>query len=150
MEVMICECCGNVQELDEIETVKSYLGTAGDCPVYENIISPCSRCNGTFVEAVECKNCGNYTTEEDNHYGLCNLCVAEYSTEEIAFILGEKAPEKVSINSFVRYLFSENEINDILKNYIPQKFTPTELENMIKEFCGQEMIEYLAEYLKSL
>lgn len=69
----MCIFCGNVVE--EV-TYTRWKHTEIDGDYYECDEDPCG-CGGYFVDAAECKRCGEYEAENELTNGWCRACVTE-------------------------------------------------------------------------
>ena len=115
---MIYKCvdCGHLFEDGEQATwVEMHGFTYGNGETFYG----CPICRGDYDETVECKSCGSHHFEEDLENGICKECIAEYEKDVLFCLnLGEKETVKVEINGAVASLWSEDEINEILTDYV--------------------------------
>lgn len=100
-EMFKCRKCGKLIESEEDLWLE-------DCP----------ECGGSMDYAFKCELCGEYhcNSEEYNCEGVCAECVEDEINVENALEYGsqEAETESVSINGFLAFYFSEDEINEIL------------------------------------
>lgn len=100
-EMFKCRKCGKLIESEEDLWLE-------DCP----------ECGGSMDYAFKCELCGEYHcySEEYNCEKVCEDCVEDEINVENALEYGsqEGETESVSINGFLAFYFSEDEINEIL------------------------------------
>lgn len=100
-EMFKCRKCGKLIESEEDLWLE-------DCP----------ECGCSMDYAFKCALCGEYhcNSEEYNCEGVCEDCVEDEINVENALEYGsqEGETESVSINGFLAFYFSEDEINEIL------------------------------------
>lgn len=112
MGVYVCHICGDVFDGD--------LPTAIEPHGEELPILACNRCRwGEYVEAKECKACGEYFPD-NNNYGFCDTCIDENATIEMAIELGENDLVNMEINSLLVSLFTREEIEAILLKIVKE------------------------------
>ena len=101
MEKYKCRKCGKLIESEEDLWLE-------DCP----------ECGGSMDYAFKCELCGEYHchSKEYSCEGVCEDCVEDEINVENALEYGsqEGETESVSINGFLAFYFSEDEINEIL------------------------------------
>ena len=115
---MICLDCGTVFNADEVERVQDYRGECWGRPAYEEELI-CPHCKSSDIEdAEECEICDSWCSakKQNNNKGICTACIETYSTDKECFEACErnKETESVEIKSYLAYMFSESEIEDIL------------------------------------
>lgn len=134
----MCDVCGKIYDESEIPLKKSFLGSVNGVELYEDEYQSCD-CGGTFVDAVRCEKCGEYVTEEEQYYGFCTTCINNFCGFETAKKIGKDNCEKVSINGFLAYVFSQKEIENILWN----KLLSTGKDNIFsnaERYCKEDLI----------
>ena len=120
-----CMECGKPFEEDEGIRKTGILSYYGETPVKEQYIV-CPHCGGGTMEpARKCRVCGEWCAEEALNNGVCYVCEESVTVKDCYEISKEKnEKEKVEINSFLAYAFSEKEIETILMNaFLTQKPT---------------------------
>ena len=109
-----CLECGHIFEEGEQKSWYEPHGELWDgCPI----------CNGQYEEARSCQVCGGVFLEEElNGACVCDECINEYREDlDTCLLIGEKYPQKVSINSVYASLFEEKDIDMILNEYVKTK-----------------------------
>lgn len=97
----------------------------------------CPSCGkGILVEAELCPVCGQ-PFESDNFEGVCNDCLEEHETLEVALKIGDVNREPVEINGFIATALSADRICHILEEAV---------KGMIKD-RDDAVIEYLRDDL---
>ena len=141
---MICLDCGTVFGIDEVERVQDYRGECWGQPAYEEELI-CPHCKSSDIEdAEECEICGSWCSAEElyDNGGICTACLETYSTDKECFEACErnKETESIEINSYLAYMFSESEIEDILLEELAKSANSTNVkklrEDFIKENCS--------------
>lgn len=137
-----CLECGHIFEEGE-EAV--WYDTHGlERPPYEKM-SGCPICKGAYEETVQCAVCGSEHLEDELNGGVCDECIDEYrkdfnSCYELSF--GEKT--EIKINSLLASLFDVSDIEQILKEYIREKYPDVDCSQFIdedKSWFGERIAE---------
>jgi len=145
----ICKSCGAVVDEDELNTVRCKVSDyAGGC--YQNF-TECT-CGGDYEEAKQCVECGEYFAEDEMSGEYCAECLKEHATVENAIASGNEATEKVSVNGFVAFVFSEEEINEILVGALEKKINSgtagaNSIIDRARDFCFDDAT-WFAEWLE--
>ena len=151
----ICENCGKLREelssydyFDNVDGNPSMSGRAHEEDTY------CNSCWGHFVEAVECKICGEWT--DANKGNICENCLKEHTNITTAIAYADKTMDKneVKINSFIADLFDENQIDYILKNAIVEmvnsgNYNKEFFDKKVKDFCYNDKSHFI-DYLETI
>ena len=133
----ICEDCGDTRsELkEEYEHIGGFQsGKQG----YTYTDDECS-CGGTYVEAVKCEECGDWASEL--YSGVCDDCLENNATVANAERFGEEERTYVSINGLYARVFSQDQINHILKVTLNEMLNSTICDTAIK-FCLKNKAEF--------
>lgn len=135
-----CLECGHIFEEGEQISFKRELwdmeafGFASGCPI----------CKGNYEETTPCKICGSELLEEELHGCVCEKCVEPYRKDwKACFKIGEKEKTSININSFLVDMFSENEIEAILYEFL-EKTKEVDCSPFIdnnKEWFGERLLE---------
>ena len=131
----ICERCGNVIEDDEFPTEVQCHGYTSLGDSFDETIDGCCSCGGEYVEAYQCKVCGEWFAEDDLCYDVCDDCVKENETVAEALSIGEEYTEQVDINGFVAKVLSVEQINNILSRWVEENFVDRSKD--VVEYCGE-------------
>ena len=76
----ICTDCWHVFDDDDVARWRECIGECWGRPAYEQVTG-CPRCHGDYVEAVECKKCGEYAPKyELDDDGFCEKCNEDQET----------------------------------------------------------------------
>ncbi len=133
----ICNDCGKVLDEDELiiseDKVSDYAGGT-----YER--SATCTCGGSCKEASRCIGCGEYFPDEELSGGYCIDCLKESATVNNAIGCGNEEKSEIKINGFLAYLFSEKEIEEILKVALDKKINESDANAMkamdeAQDFC---------------
>ena len=138
---MICLDCGNVFSADEVERVQEYRGECWGSPAYEEELI-CPHCKSSDIEdAEECEICDSWCSAEElyDNGGICTACLEMYSTDKECFEACErnKETESVEINSYLAYMFSESEIEDILLDELAKSANSTNVKKLREDFVKE-------------
>ena len=136
-----CLECGHI--FDECE-VYWWEETHGlDTPPYEKF-SGCPICKSVYEETTPCKICGSEHLENELYGCVCAECVEPYRKNwKACFKIGEKEKTSIDINSFLADMFSENEIEAILYEFL-EKTKEVDCSPFVdnnKEWFGERLLE---------
>ena len=138
---MICLDCGTVFDADEVQRVQDYRGECWGRPAYEEELI-CPHCKSSGIDdAEECEICGSWCSTEElyDNGGLCTACLETYSTDKECFEACErnKDTESVELNSYLAYMFSEDEIEDILLEELAKSANSTNIAKLRDDFVKE-------------
>lgn len=118
----ICMDCGRIFEDEEQKTWSESRGEFWGVSCSEEM-SGCPDCGGDYDEAEQCEICGKDCCKEELICGVCEECIDEASKN---FKLCEKIcgdeKKEIKINALLASLFDEGDIEQILKEYIKDKW----------------------------
>ena len=108
-------------------------------------MSGCPLCKGDYEETVKCSICGSEHLEDELNGGVCDECIDEYRKDfqtcyEVSF--GET--EDIKINALLASLFDVSDIEQILKEYIRDKWQDVDCSQFIdedKSWFGERLVE---------
>lgn len=143
--MMICDNCGELCDEDDLPTyTEDYGYDTGvgyrSCP---QTFTDCDcSCGGTFVDAKRCEICDEWCNPDDLHGGVCDSCLDDSVDVDYALLIGDENKEKIEINGFLSQIFSETEIENLLKNRLNENksFYRKETENYClddKDYFGE-------------
>jgi hypothetical protein len=139
----ICEDCGIVVE--ELETLRQSHPYGEGWATEEYFNTTCPHCRGELVEAKICPVCEtvyiNSETEE-----ICSNCIEDAMTFENAKEMGEESKSTIEVNGFWGFVFTEEEINEILEREFKGMLDYTQKE-YVKEYCLEDKW-YFSNYIK--
>lgn len=109
-----CLECGHIFENGEAREVREDDGYVYVCPI----------CGGDFEKTVKCSLCKGEFLEDELNGGVCDECIDEYRNQakicvDISEQEGTKA--KINVNYLIPFILSEEDINDILIEYIKKE-----------------------------
>ena len=109
-----CLECGHIFENGEAREVREDDGYVYVCPI----------CGGDFEKTVKCALCKGEFLEDELNGGVCDECIDEYRNQakicvDISEQEGTKA--KINVNYLIPFILSEEDINDILIEYIKKE-----------------------------
>jgi hypothetical protein len=93
-----CNNCGKI-----VEKLKEVEPTYQECGYVEDYCS----CGGQYVDAYQCKECGEWFTEEELDGGICEECIDSSINLQTVF-------------EYVNECDLEDDIHDCLKSYVNQ------------------------------
>ena len=84
----------------------------------------------------------NGAIPDDLHGGVCDSCLDDSVDVDNALLIGDENKEKVEINGFLAQIFSETEIENLIKNKLNENksFYRKETENYClddKDYFGE-------------
>ena len=142
--MLVCNVCGDVIEDYEIPTRTQCHGhTSLGQELLETIDGNCS-CGGEYVEATQCKICGEWFDNEEMH-GICECCLEEFETVPVALEMGKEYTEEVEINGFVANALSNEQINKILVKWVSENIIDHSKE--VVKYCNEDK-EYFSEWIE--
>ena len=126
-----CKSCGHIfEEGEQYEWEERHgLGT----PPYEKF-SGCPICHREYEEAQYCKICGEPYTHDELMNGICDECITERGKdfETVSDItLKCKVKEYVKIDSLICALLPQEEIEDILYEYLMKNETAIDKDTVL-------------------
>lgn len=136
------KCCECGEVFEEAFFWNESRGEYWGFPCSEQM-SGCPSCKGGFEEAEECEICGKYFLPTELHGGVCDECIKENSDFDICYEIGTENPETIKINGFLACLFSQSEIEYILKTEL-KKSKSIDCSEYIKndiEWFGEELVK---------
>ena len=123
----------------------------------------CNDCGLTFPEDRECPSCGSNDVEEveqccdcnewitvgtiyDDIYGsypekgICGDCLNDMATPDnvVEYGSSEFFGDKPQVSEFFRSLLDENEMNEIILNYLKEHETPESLQRLAREYIDDD------------
>ena len=134
-----CNECGF--EFDEAESYDERVGEFWGQPAYEEELI-CPHCKSSDIEdAEECEICGSWCSAEElyDNGGICIACLETYITDKECFEACErnKETESVELNSYLAYMFSKSEIEDILLEELARSANSTNVKNLREDFVKE-------------
>ena len=140
--MFICNECGKIVE--RLPMGKQCHGhTSLGFAIEEKVVEPCS-CGGEFVEATECKVCGNHF-DNSNLFGVCESCLEEHETVGEALKIGNINHEDVAINGFIAKVLSADQINYILRRWVEENFVDHSRD--VVRYCESDK-SYFSEWIE--
>lgn len=121
-----CLECGHIFEGCEAKSIKEDYGYEFVCPI----------CGGDFEETVKCSICKGEFLEDELNGGVCDECINEYrncATMCIDICEAEGTRKNVKINYLVASILAEEEINNILIEYVKANKPNANCEKYIDE-----------------
>ena len=141
--MFVCKNCENLVE--EIPTTKQYHDYTSLGQRLEETIDCLCHCGGEYVEAEQCKVCGEWFDNCELH-GVCEVCLEDYETVGEALAIGEENTESVDgINGFVASVLSVEQINKILTKWVEENFT--DHSTFVVKYLEADK-SYFSEYLE--
>lgn len=137
-----CVDCGHIFEDGEQAIWEERHGL--DTPPYEKM-SGCPLCKSDYEETTPCAVCGSEHLEEELNGGVCDECIDEYRKDFNACYgvsLGETT--EIKINSLLASLFDVSDIEQILKEYIRDRWKDVDCSPFIDEdisWFGEKLVE---------
>lgn len=140
-----CLECGHIFEEGEQKTWNEDRGEFWGVPCSEEM-SGCPICRGDYEEMKKCTICGQYFTEDKLHPNVCDECISKYEDDlDVCLKIGALSTEKVEINCCIASLLDENEINDILADYLKTRedISCKYFIDEDKSWFGEQLVEVL-------
>lgn len=126
-----CIECGNIFEYGEESVWYEKHGL--DTPPYEKRTG-CPLCKGDYEETVKCKICGAEHFEHELNGGVCEDCINKCRNDfNICYKVSFGETTKIEINSLLASLFDVGDIEQILKEYIRDRWHNVDCSPFIDE-----------------
>ena len=136
----ICSDCGKVFEDEEVLNVEKNDRISGNVFLCRPIrcgsyceLEDCT-CGGELEKAMPCENCGSWV--EDGNC-LCKDCLEEYKTLDTALEIGGDWDDCVSLNGFLLYFYSREDIELILLDAIRNE-SVEKVKRAIEKYCNED------------
>lgn len=128
-----CLECGHIFDEGEQAVWSESRGEFWGIPCSEEM-SGCPLCKGEYEKTVQCAFCDSEHLEDELFGGVCDECIDEYrkdfnSCYELSF--GETT--EIKINSLLASLFEVSDIEQILKEYIRDRWQDVDCSPFIDE-----------------
>lgn len=139
-----CLECGHIFEDGEQDCWEEgrgeYWGT-----VCSETMSGCPLCRGEYEETTPCKICGSERLDDELFGGVCEECIDEYRKNfNVCYELSIEEKTEIEINSLLASLFDVSDIEQILKEYIRDKWRDVGCSQFIDEdisWFGEKLAE---------
>lgn len=119
-----CLNCGHIFEWCEAKEVKEDYGYEYCCPI----------CDGDFKETVKCSICKGEFLEDELNGGVCDECIDEYRKNfNACYEASLDETVEIKINALLASLFDVRDIEQILKEYIRDKWQDVDCSQFIDE-----------------
>lgn len=139
-----CLSCGHIFEEGEQACWRESRGEYWGSPCYETI-SGCPICRGEYEETVQCAVCGSEHLEDELNGGVCDECIDEYRKNfNACYELSVEEKTEIKINSLLASLFDVSDIEQILKEYIRDRWRDVDCSPFIdedKSWFGERIAE---------
>lgn len=139
-----CLDCGHIFEEGEQARWSESRGEFWGVACSENM-SGCPLCNGEYEETVQCAVCGSEHLEDELNGGVCDECIDEYRNNfNRCYELSDGETTKIEINSLLASLFDVSDIEQILKEYIRDRWQDVDCSPFIdedKSWFGEKIAE---------
>lgn len=139
-----CLNCGHIFEEGEQACWNESRGEFWGSPCSEEM-SGCPLCNGAYEKTTPCKICGSEHLEDELNGGVCNECIDEYRKNfDACYKLSIGKTTKIEINSLLASLFEVSDIEQILKEYIIDRWHDVDCSQFIDEdisWFGEKLAE---------
>ena len=128
-----CLECGHVFSEYDLNTCEESRGEHFGIPCYEKM-SGCPICEGDYEETVQCAVCGSEHLEDELFGGVCSECIDEYRKDfNACYEISIGETKEIKINALLASLFDVSDIEQILKEYIRDKWKDVDCSQFIDE-----------------
>ena len=128
-----CLECGHVFSEYDLNTWEESRGEHFGIPCYEKM-SGCPICEGDYEETVQCADCGSEHLEDELFGGVCSECIDEYRKDfNACYEISIGETKEIKINALLASLFDVSDIEQILKEYIRDKWKDVDCSQFIDE-----------------
>ncbi len=117
-----CLECGHIFEEGEEIKYNEYIGEwRGRQAIKE--LKGCPLCLGSFEKTIPCAICGSEHLEDELNGRVCDECIDEYRKDfNVCYEISIVETEEIKINSLLASLFDPSDIEQILKEYIRDRW----------------------------
>lgn len=128
-----CLECGHVFSEYDLNTWEESRGEHFGIPCYEKM-SGCPICEGDYDETVQCAVCGSEHLEDELFGGVCSECIDEYRKDfNACYEISIGETKEIKINALLASLFDVSDIEQILEEYIRDKWKDVDCSQFIDE-----------------
>ena len=128
-----CLGCGDIFEEGEQARWNESRGECWGTHCSEHM-SGCPLCKGEYEETVQCAVCGSEHLEDELNGGVCDECIDEYRKNfNACYELSIGETTEIKINSLLASLFDVSDIEQILKEYIRERWQDVSCDKFIDE-----------------
>ena len=129
-----CIDCGHIFEEGEQATIQDDRGEFWGMPCSETLYV-CPICHGDYEEARRCAVCESLFTDEEMNGGVCADCVDKFRNDfDICYrVASAQGDAEIKINSLLASLLDQSDIEQILKEYIRDKWKGVDCSSFIDE-----------------
>jgi hypothetical protein len=139
-----CLDCGHIFEYGEEIRWSESRGEFWGVACSENM-SGCPLCKGEYEETTPCEICGSEHLDDELFGGVCDECIDEYRKNfNACYELSVGETTEIKINSLLASLFDVSDIEQILKEYIRDKWQDVDCSKFIdedKSWFGERIAE---------
>ena len=139
-----CLECGHVFSEYDLNTWEESRGEHFGIPCYEKM-SGCPICEGDYEETVQCAVCGSEHLEDELFGGVCSECIDEYRKDfNACYEISIGETKEIKTNALLASLFDVSDIEQILKEYIRDKWKDVDCSQFIDEdiqWFGEKIAE---------
>lgn len=147
--MLICSHCGKVVREEDVEYTSIISERHNGIRVQFDAAtgySNCPVCGGNFVTATKCSVCGEWFDDEEEGLNVCEDCLIEEQTVKTALAIGAANMETVKINGFVKFALTEEQINEILCQYIKDNPKIVDHSDKVVDYCEEDR-SYFADFI---
>ncbi len=139
-----CLECGHIFEDGEEALWAESRGECFGLMSYEKMTG-CPLCRGSYEETVACSICGSEHLQDELDGGVCEECFEQYRKDfEICLKVSDGEKTEIKINALLASLFDVSDIEQILKEYILERYSDVDCGNFIDEdryWFGERLTE---------
>ena len=139
-----CLDCGHIFEDGEEAHWSESRGEFWGVACSENM-SGCPLCKGEYEETTPCAICGSEHLEDELSGGVCDECIDEYRKDfDTCYEASIGETTEIQINSLLASLFDVSDIEQILKEYIRDRWQDVDCSPFIdedKSWFGERIAE---------
>lgn len=139
-----CLECGHIFEEGEQAVWSEGRGEFWGTPCSEEM-SGCPLCRGDYEKTEQCKICGSACLADELEGGVCDDCVDKYRKDfNACYNISDGETTKIEINALLASLFDVSDIEQILKEYIRDRWHDVDCSPFIdedKSWFGERLAE---------
>ena len=142
--MLACKYCLSTFDESEVDVRRNVYGRTSLGNELSEFVGLCPYCQSDdVVEATICEIC-NHPFADTENLGICECCLEEEETVELAIKMGEESTIDVELNGFIATVLTKDKINSILAEYVRSNYSDNSLPvTRYLESDKQALVEFI-------
>lgn len=121
--MLACKYCLSTFDESEVDVRRNVYGRTSLGNELSEFVGLCPYCQSDdVVEATICEIC-NHPFADTENLGICECCLEEEETVDLAIKMGAESTIDVELNGFIATVLTNEKINSILSDYVKNNFS---------------------------